>query len=187
MKNKLISITVAGSLCLVTGSGIAGTAGENYFGLQYGYGNYDEEGISETYEPTLLVGRFGRFLTPNFTIEGRLGTGLDDDTHMLPAFQNRDATLEMDNMFGLYGTGHFNFTESSSIYGVLGFSQVKGTASMPDFPGLEPTENNSSVSYGIGADIGIGSSWALNIEYIQYLDQDDFDFGVASAGASFSF
>jgi len=187
MKNKLISITLAGSLCLVTGTGIAGTEGENYFGLQYGVGNYDDDGISETYEPTLLVGRFGRFLTPNFAIEGRLGLGLEDDTHNLPEFGNRDATLEIDSMVGLYGTGHFNFTESSSIYGVLGFSQVKGTASMPDFPGLEPTENNSSVSYGIGADIGIGSSWALNIEYIQYLDQDDFDFGVASVGAKIDF
>lgn len=187
MKNQLISITLAGSLCLVTGTGIAGTAGESYFGLQYGYGNYDEDGISETYESTLLVGRFGRFLTPNFAIEGRLGTGLDDDTYNLPEFGDRDVTLEMDSMFGLYGTGHFNFTESSSIYGVLGVSQVKLTSSMPDFPAVEETESNSSVSYGIGADIGIGSSWALNIEYIQYLDKDDFDFGVASAGASFSF
>jgi len=187
MKNKLISITLAGSLCLVTGTGIAGTAGENYFGLQYGIGNYDEDGISETYEPTLLIGRFGRFLTPNFAIEGRLGIGLDDDTHNLPELGNRDATLELDSMFGLYGTAHFNITESSSIYGVLGVSRIEGTASLPDFPGMESTEDSSSVSYGVGADIGIGSRWALNIEYIRYLDKDDFDFDVGSVGASFSF
>ena len=187
MKNKLISITLAGSLCLVTGTGIAGSEGENYFGLQYGYGNYDEDSISETYEPTLFIGRFGHFLTPNFAIEGRLGTGLDDDTHSLPEFGDRDATLEIDSMFGLFGTAHLNLTESSSIYGVLGVSRIEGTASLPDFSGLESTENNSSVSYGIGADIGIGSSWVLNIEYIRYLDLDDFDFDVGSVGASFNF
>ena len=187
MKNQLISITLAGSLCLVTGNGIAATEGENYFGLQYGYGNYDEDGISETYEPTMLIGRFGRFITPVFAIEGRLGTGLDDDTHNLPGFGDRDATLEIDSMFGIYGAAHLNMTESSSIYGVLGVSKVEGTASLPDFPGLESTENNSSVSYGVGADIGIGDRWALNVEYIRYLDKDDFDFDVGSVGASFKF
>jgi len=70
---------------------------------------------------------------------------------------------------------------------VLGVSKVEGTASLPDFPGLESTENNSSVSYGVGADIGIGDRWALNVEYIRYLDKDDFDFDVGSVGASFKF
>jgi len=187
MKIKLILIALVGSLFLVTKAGVAGTEGENYFGLQYGYGNYDEDSISKTYEPTILVGRFGRFLTPNFSIEGRLGTGLDDDTQNLPEFGDRDVTLEMDSLFGLYGTGHFNFTESSSIYGVLGVSKIEGTVKLPDFPGVESTEDNSSVSYGIGADIGIGRSWVLNIEYIRYLDKDDFNFDVGSVGASFKF
>lgn len=187
MKNQLISITLAGSLCLVTGTGIAANEGENYFGLQYGYGNYDEDGISETYEPTMLIGRFGRFLTANFAIEGRLGTGLDDDTHNLPEFGNRDATLEIDSMFGIYATAHLNIAKASSIYGVLGVSRIEGTASLPEFPGLESTEKNSSASYGVGADIGIGDRWALNVEYIRYLDKDDFDFDVGSVGASFKF
>ncbi|MGD8420988.1 MAG: porin family protein [Gammaproteobacteria bacterium] len=187
MNIKLILIALVGSLFLATKAGVAGTEGEYYFGLQYGYGNYDEDGISETFEPTLLIGRFGRFLTPVIAIEGRLGAGLDDDTHNLPEFGNRDATLEIDSMLGLFGTAHLNLTESSSIYGVLGMSKVKGTASLPSFPGLESTESNSSVSYGFGADIGIGSRWAVNIEYIRYLDKEDFDFDVGSVGASFNF
>jgi len=187
MKNKLIFIALAGSLFLVTGTGVAGTEGEYYFGLQYAEGDYEEDGISETFNPTLLVGRFGRFLTPNFSIEGRLGFDQDDDTQNLPELGNRDATLELERLYGLYGTGHINITESSSIYGVLGFSEVKGTASIPSIPGLESTEENSSVSYGIGADIGIGSSWALNIEYIRYLDDDDFDLDVTNVGATFRF
>lgn len=187
MKNKLIFVVLASSLLLVTGTGVAGTEGEYYFGLQYAEGDYEEDGISETFNPTLLVGRFGRFFTPNFSIEGRLGFDQDDDTQNLSEFGNRDATLELERLYGLYGTGHINITESSSIYGVLGFSEVKGTTSIPSIPGLESTEENSSVSYGIGADIGIGSSWALNIEYIRYLDDDDFDLDAASIGATFSF
>ena len=135
----------------------------------------------------MLIGRLGRYLTPIFAIEGRLGTGLADDTHNLSAFGNRDATLEIDSMLGIYGTAHLDIAKSSSIYGVLGVSRIEGTASLPEFPGLESTEKNSSVSYGIGADIGIGDRWALNVEYIRYLDKDDFDFDVGSVGASFKF
>jgi hypothetical protein len=170
MKNKLIYIALLGSLLLVTRTGVAGTEGENYFGLQYADGDYEEDGISETFNPTL-----------------RLGFDLDDDTQNLPELGNRDATLELERLFGLYGTGHFNIAKSFSIYGVLGVSNVKGTASVPSISGLESTEDNTSVSYGIGADIGIGSSWALNIEYIRYLDDDDFELDMANVGASFSF
>lgn len=187
MKIKLILIALAGSLLLVTKAGVAGTEGEYYFGLQYGFGNYDENGISETFEPTLLVGRMGRFLTPVFAVEGRLGIGLDDDTHNLPGFGNRDVTLEIDNALGLFGAAHINLTASSSLYGLLGISRVEGTTRLPDFPGLESTEDNSSVSYGFGLDLGLGGRWALNIEYMRYLDKEDFDFDVGSVGASFSF
>ena len=186
MKNKLIFIVLAASLLVLTRTAAAGSEGEYYFGLQYGVANYDEEGISETYEPTLLTARLGRYLTPNFTIEGRIANGIDDDTHNLPEFGNRDATLELDSIFGIYGTAHFNITQSSSIYGVLGASKVEGTASLDD-TGLESTEDNSSVSYGFGADIGIGENWALNVEYIRYLDKEDFDLDVGSVGAMFRF
>ena len=187
MKNKLIFIVLAASLLVLTRTAAAGSEGEYYFGLQYGVGNYDEEGISETYEPTLLTARLGYYLTRNFTIEGRIANGIDDDTHNLPEFGNRDATLELDSIFGIYGTAHFYLTESTSIYGVLGASRVKGTTSLEDFPGLKSSEGNSSVSYGFGADIGIGENWALNVEYIRYLDKDDFDLDVGSVGATFRF
>jgi len=188
MKNKLIFIALVSTLLLVTRTGIAGKEGETYAGLQYAYGNYDEDGISQTFNPTLLVGRFGLYFMPNFSIEGRLGLGLQDDTQFLPELGSGfDATLELDRMIGLYATGHMNVTESFSIYGVLGASKVKGTASAPGFPGLESTEDNSSVSYGIGADVGIGSNVAFNIEYMQYLDKSDFDLGAIGLGVVFSF
>lgn len=187
MKNKLIYVALTSSLLLGTGTGLAGTEGEYYIGLQYAEGAYEEDGISETFNPTMLVGRFGKFFTPNFSVEGRLGFDLDDDTQSLPEFGNRDFTLELERLYGIYGTGHFNFTDSFSIYGVLGFSEVRGTASIPSFPGLESTEDNSSVSFGIGADLGIGSNWALNVEYMRYLDDDDYELDAANLGATYSF
>jgi opacity protein-like surface antigen len=189
MKNKLIFITLASMLLFVTESAIAGSADETYIGVQYAVGNYDENGISEDFNPTVFVGRFGRYFTPNFSVEGRLGLGLQDDTQFLPEFGvgGMDATLELDSIIGVYATGHINLTESTSIYGLLGVSRVKGATSVPAIPGLKSTEDNSGLSYGIGADVGIGNNVALNIEYVQYLDKSDFDLGMLGLGVVFSF
>ncbi len=188
MKNNLISLALASSLLLATGAGTAGTEGENYVGAQYAVSYYNEDGISKEFSPTLVIARLGRFFTPNFAIEGRLGFGLQDDTQFLAEFgSGYDATVELERVVGLYATGHINLTESASIYGVLGASKVKGTTSVPSFAGLEASGDESSVSYGIGADIGIGSNVALNIEYIRYLDKSEFDLDAVAVGVVFSF
>ena len=187
MKSKLILIALAGSLFLLAEAGTADNEGKYYVGLQQGFGDYDEDGISETYNPTLLMARLGGYLTPNFTIEGRLGSGLKDDTHKLPEFGNNNFSLELDSLLGVYGTGHFNLSEKSSVYGVLGGSKVEGTSSLPDFTSLESSEDNSGISYGIGVDIGFGSSWILNIEYMRYLDDDNFNLDVGSIGVAYRF
>lgn len=188
MKNKLIFIVLASTLVFVTESTLAESEGETYVGVQYAVGNYSEDGISQDFNPTALVGRFGRYFTPNFSIEARLGIGLQDDTQFLPEFgSGLDATLELDTIIGAYATGHVDISESVSIYGVLGASKVKGTTRVPDFPGLRSTENNSGLSYGAGVDVEVGNDVALNIEYLQYLDKPEYDLGVLGLGLVFSF
>jgi hypothetical protein len=188
IKKSLISIALASSLLLTTGTGIAGTEGETYVGVQYAASSYNEDGISKEFNPSLGIARFGRFLAPNISIEGRVGFGPRDDTQFLAELgSGYDATLDLNRLFGVYATGHINLTESASIYGVAGASKVKGTTSVPAFSGLESTENNSSISYGIGADIGIGSNVALNVEYMRYLDKSSFDLDAIAVGALFSF
>lgn len=189
MKTKLILIALASTLFVLTRVGMAGAENEVYAGVQYGIGNYDEDGVSKSFNPTVLIGRFGTYLNPNFSIEGRFGLGLQDDTQFVPEFgvSGIDASLEVDSIMGLYGTGHYNLTESSSIYGVLGVSRVKGTASIPSIPAATSSENENSVSFGVGADIGVGNNVALNLEYMQYLNKSSFDLGVLGLGAVFSF
>ena len=189
MKNKLTLLILAGALILVTRTGIAGSAGETYIGVQYGV-VISEESISKDFNPTALIGRIGSYFHPNFSIEFRMGFGLQDDTQFIPEYGadgGLDATLDLDYIRGIYGTGQIDFTKWFSIYGVLGASNVKATASIPSIPVLEDSNSESSVSYGIGADIGIGSNVALNIEYMRYLDKHNIDFDVIGAGVVFSF
>lgn len=189
MKNKFVVVMLASTLLFFMRAGTADSENENYFGIQYGIAQYNEDSISQEFNPTLLIGRFGHYFHPNFSLEGRLGLGVQDDTQRLPEFgvSGLDATLELDYILGVYGKGHLNLTDSFSIYGVLGASEVKGTASLPSIPGIKGNESNSGVSYGIGADLGIGHNIALNLEYMQYLDKPEFDIGVIGLGMVFSF
>ena len=75
---KLLKIIIAVfglmSLCAT-----AGTQGQLYGGIQFAKGSYEESGFDEL-NPTALVGRLGRYVNNNFSIEGRLGLGLQDDS-----------------------------------------------------------------------------------------------------------
>ena len=189
MKNKLRLIVLAGALIFVAGKGMADSENKSYFGIQYAVGDFSEEAISKSFNPTALIGRFGYYYRPNISIEARLGVGIEDDTQFLTELgvSGLDASLELDSIIGVYARGHINLTESSSLYGVLGFSRIEATTSIPAFPEASSTSDETSVSYGIGADIAISGSGALNIEYILYLDKDNLDLGVASVGATFAF
>ena len=189
MKIKMMFTLLAGALALVARMGMATTEGESYIGVQYGIGYYDEDGISETFNPTALIGRFGYYFHPNLSVEGRLGLGLQDDTQFVSSIglNGIDARLDIDHIVGLYGKGHINLTESISFYGVLGASSVKATASIPSIPALEASDDESSISYGVGADFGVSKDIALNVEYMRYLDKSSYDFSMIGLGAVFSF
>ena len=189
MKNKIVLIVLASTLLFFARAGMTELDNENYIGIQYGIGQYSEDGISQEFNPTVLIGRIGHYFHPSISVEARMGSGLEDDTQFLPEFgaSGLDVALELDSMFGVYGVGHLNLTGSFSVYGVLGVSKVKGTASVPSSPGLKSSEDNSSVSYGVGANFDIGSNLGLNVEYMRYLDKSEFDLDVIGLGVEFSF
>ena len=62
----------------------------------------------------------------------------------------------------------------ASFYGVIGFSQgeIEGSAF-----GITVSEDESGLSYGFGVNIK-----SFNIEYMSYLDEDDFDATAISLG-----
>ena len=189
MNNKLISTLLASTLIFVTGTVSAGSEGKSYIGVQYGIGNYSEKNISKDFKPTALIGRFGYFFQPNYSIEGRFGTGIKGDTQFLPEFGlgGLKAKFELDSILGVYGTGHIILSDSASLYGVLGVSRVVAKASVPGFPAADSTDEKTSISYGIGADFNISKTSSLNFEYMRYIDKTDFDLGIIGAGVSFGF
>ncbi len=170
-QNKFLSLIAATSLYMFSSALIAGGAGQSYMGIQYALGNYSEEGISQEADPSVLVGRYGTYLQNNFSIEGRLGIGIAGDTLV---FSGIEVDVEVDYMVGIYALGHMNIAKGSSVYGLIGFTQAELTASAF---GLSATNDDSGVSFGVGANIG-----SFNIEYIQYLDESEYEFSALSFG-----
>ena len=142
----------------------------NYWGAQYALVTYDEKGIDE-FEPTALVFRLGRFITDNISVEGRLGFGLQDDDVDIGAI---NAEVEVDKLYGFYGVFHTSGSDDTNVYGVLGFTkgELEATVLGETFEG-----DDSGLSYGIGANFR-----GFNIEYMSYLDEDDYDVTAISLG-----
>lgn len=181
MDIKLNTIAALLLVTMVETTAEAVTPGIQYLGANYTSMTFSEDGIDTEYNPTALIGRYGVNTTKYFSFEGRVGTGLSGDTQRLFF---TDTTLDLDSMFGLYGIGHINIMSSSSLYGLLGITQVKATVSTP---GLQSTDSESGFSYGIGTDISISDGAQINLEYTQYLDESNVDLSAFSIGLKFNF
>ncbi len=172
MKNILLVIALVFSYSSIS---FAASEGDTYGGLQYALVTYDEDGFDEA-EPTALVGRYGQFVNDSVSIEGRIGFGLSDDSVDVGAF---DIDIEVNHLFGIYGVFHANSNSDTSVYGVLGFTQgeLEGSAM-----GISVSEDDSGLSYGFGVNIK-----SFNIEYMSYIDEDDYDVTAISLGFATQF
>ena len=155
--------------------------GNSYGGVQLSQLTYDEDGMSDDANPTALIGRLGYFVADQIAIEGRLGVGLSDDTVRVYGV---DVDVELDRLFGFYAVGHLPLAETASIYGLLGFTDAKATASVN---GFSDSNTDSGLSYGFGAEFYPSDQFGLNIEYTQYLDESGYDLSAISAGFKVNF
>ena len=170
-QNTFLSLIVATSLYIFSSALIAGGKGQSYMGIQYALGNYSEEGISQEADPSVLIGRYGTYLLDNFAIEGRVGIGIANDTLV---FSGLEVDVDVDYIVGVYALGHMNIAKGSSVYGLVGFTQAELTTSAL---GISNTNDDNGVSVGVGANLG-----AFNIEYIQYLNESEYEFSALSFG-----
>ncbi len=190
MIHRAVIVGAVLSLGSMSGNVMAGLTEGAYAGIQYALFDLSADGISESFGPTGLIGRAGSNLNQYVSIEGRLGIGLSDDTiTVTDGVTTASVTVELDTLIGLYGAGRVPLGKSSSLYALVGLTQVNATVSAPAAgPGFAPvSDDEADVSYGIGADIGILYNLYVNVEYVQYIDKSDFDFSAVALGVKFGF
>ena len=174
---KLLSAFAASILLLP----LAAQASNTYGGIQYAMGSYNQDNFGEV-NPTALIARFGSYVNNNVSIEGRLGIGLQDDS---VNFLGTNISIELDALLGVYGAAHASINQNSDVYALIGFSRAESTVSA--FGNSYTLANDTGLSFGVGANLGVGNNVSLNIEYTQYLNTPDFDYSALALGVVFSF
>jgi opacity protein-like surface antigen len=188
MKNKLVNSVLISILLFVSGLGVVAAQDKNYIGIQYSDGYYSEDTLSKNFSPSAYLIRVGRYFGPAFSIEGRLGRGHEKDTKFLPEIGGGlDISFELDSIMGIYGRGQVDLGDLVSVYGILGASEVEAKVGALGFPAVDSTDTKSGFSYGAGLDVHIGKRVLINLEYINYLDKDHYDFDAIGLGVGFSF
>ena len=187
---RIVMIGLVLSLGAMSGNVFAGLTPGAYGGVQYAITDFSFGDISEDISPTALVGRAGSNINQYISIEGRLGFGLSDDTvTVTDGVTAESASVELDTLIGIYGVGHLPLGKSSSLYALLGLTRVDATKSgaITGFGSVSVSDDETDLSYGFGADIGILYNLWVNVEYIQYLDKTDFDVSAIALGLKFGF
>lgn len=95
--------------------------------------------------------------------------------------------LEVDTVLGLYLVGQTTAGGAVSVYGIVGFTLVDFTVDVDGgiLGSGSDSDDESDLSYGFGANFDVSDKVSLNIEFMQYLDKDDFEASAVSVGVLF--
>ncbi len=171
-----------------TGTSFAAEKGDKYWGFDYMFLNYEEDGGGEV-DVTALRLRMGYYFSPYFAVEGLVGIGVSDDSDEGYFYYNGslyvvDVELELDYMMGIYLRGEIPANDNIKFYGVAGFSKAEATASAL---GYSVSDDDTDLSFGIGLEITPNKDFGINIEYMQLMDESDYDISTVSLGCKFYF
>lgn len=176
---RTIAMAVVATAGLL-GLGSAYAADGLYFGANFSSVTYKEDGFPSA-KPTTLALKLGNQFNKNLAVEGRFGFGLSGDTVTVSGIP---IEFEIDNYFGIYGKGILPLSEVFSVYGLVGFTSGKATASAF---GVSISESDSDVSFGFGADFAVSKSTAINVEWAKLFEGTGYKVEALSIGVNFKF
>lgn len=177
-KCAAVAAALSGAL-VVQGSAQAQTQGL-YAGVALTQVSYKEEGFA-TAKPISMSGRFGNQFSPNVALEGRLGIGVSDDEVDAAGIP---VAVEVDYYFSILGKGILPLSSVASLYGLLGFTSGKVTASAF---GNSFSASDSDISYGIGGEFNVSRTAAVNLEWARLWSGDGYKVEGLSLGVNFRF
>ncbi|AUB78255.1 hypothetical protein BBH56_03490 [Spiribacter roseus] len=144
-------------------------------GVQFAQAQLNKDQLDETFEPSAIVGRIGASATEGFVFEGRIGTGVSNDSRKSGG---QDVTVDVNYLVGGYGLLRGNFSETLYPYAIAGATIVD--LEVPNNRGLNGEK--TSLSYGVGFDARVSQALGLGVEYIRYISHNDFDLDGLSIG-----
>ena len=149
-----------------------------YVGASYLGAEYSENGFADV---DLNGFRFfgGVPVNEYFAIEGMFSYATGDET-----ISGIDVDLS-GYMLSLFAKGILPVSEYFSFYGLVGVSHGSLEADVSGFGTVD--EDDSSLSYGVGAEVNIADNLAAHLDYIMYLNKSDYDVGGFAVGLTYKF
>ncbi len=166
------SIRVILILLAVYATPLYAAEGDTYGVIQFAIADVDTA-LGDA-DPTALVGRFGKFMTDSVSLEGRFGIGLSDDE---TEFLGIDVDIDIETIIGVYVLGHATTGGDNSFYGLIGITRGEIEASAL---GESDSDSETDLSFGFGVNLG-----SINIEFVNYIDDDDVEATAISLGYIF--
>lgn len=159
---------------------------EFYKSKPYVGGNLSGTSLSVSGGPddlSLLSGyaRFGSRFDDYFSLEWRIGTGLQDDDVDISGSKT-DVSLDL--FYGAYVLGGFPVTEYFYPYALIGYTQAE--LELNDRLFTADYEEHD-FSFGIGVNFDVSNQFAINLEYLQYIKENGVELSGPALGFLFYF
>jgi len=153
-------------------------AGDRYAGGQYAFTTYHNDTGTTDADMGVLMFRLGMEITPRFSVEGRLGFGVVDDT-------TGNTTLDVNSIMGIYAMGRLPVSSKLDVYGMLGFTRIDLKLTVSGLGSANADDND--ISYGVGAEYRLDDKWSANLEYMNYYDKGVETVTALGLGANYRF
>lgn len=150
----------------------------SYIGASYAINEADAGG--DDLDLSALMLNAGYRFNEYFSAEARIGTGTGGDD--LDDFYGID--IDIDSMYGVYGKVGIPTGTAVYPYAILGYTNVKLELSGG---GTSESDDDSDLSYGIGADFSVSESFSMFAEYIVWYDDNDIELSGFNLGVNLRF
>lgn len=149
---------------------------QGYIGADAMAWNLDFDGVDSDFNSLGLRLVAGMKLDDYLAVELHGATGGSDSNYGLD--------IELDYLVGGFLKGIVPLGESARLFGLLGYSEVKITASGY---GLSESGRDDDISFGAGAEFDVSDNLAISADITRYLSKSDYDLDAYSVGLRYRF
>ena len=180
MKKTLIATTIASATLVFTNTVLA-SENKVYVGASYDMMQIDSDLIG-SFDSSVLSVKAGTNFTENLGIEIVAGAGITDSSKFI---NNLTVTGQIKNYYGAYLTGTYPINDKFNITSKLGYANT--TIEFKNNEGVKASDDDSGISWGIGASLRTTENVILTADYTMLTDESYGDITGFTFGAKYTF
>lgn len=154
----------------------ASASGTSYFGSSYYMSSVEFDAIDADFDLGALTFQYGMDINEMLGMEFRFGFGLQDDSLL-------GVNLSLENYYGLYLKPKYRM-DAVQLYALFGYASAELELS---FQGESMSADDDGFSYGFGLEYFFNDTTAVTVEYMQLINDSDYDSPSFNLGVNYYF